>query len=457
MKDANLYDIDILAHAAWWLMHWKKVVLSAVLCAAAVLAFSQYSFQPPSVNSTQYRKIDTALTARETAEKKLITIRKDLEDNQYYLMDPEKLCTKQLTVSVVLEDPSLVTEQIDPTDLVLYTYHTAAETNLRRELMEAELLTRLEQEQLLSIGFDNGTNTLRITMTSDDEAVMDRVLAAAAQWYLDQQRILSDLTQPHTLTLLPVSARLYDRKTAEAMISPLDMQTQIRDLEGQIFSQNSKLDECFQKGDGWASSRTTDLLRQAYEAKIIRESRAPVVAPLAKGFCLGLAAMLFWYSLSLTVKGVLLGADGIFHLTGWTRIGRCCVLPKRTDPVVRFGVSLLYPEPEREEAALRREVLEMTELLLEDRKIHRPCTICLVGNVSDSGLASAAACFAQTKDTVEMVDFSRDRIGANRACRRADAVLFVGRADRVTLQDVEEVCGILVPLEKSPLGYILVS
>ncbi len=448
-------EVDLVTLTALGLLRWRQLLCG--IAAAAVLAavWVGVTFEPPSLQEEQYRSIAQVMTARHLAEEELAEARRNLEENLFYTMDPERIVTLRLTLLVELEDRSIITEQTDPTDMVLYAYHNLARSELRTAVLE--LLRPAQMEQLLSIGYDGDGNHLIVTITAQDIALAQDVLALCARWYQAQQSAVGGLTHAHRLILLPLSETHHTPQEREAMVSSAAARQDILELEEVLAQWNTQLDQLFSQPGPWAAMQTQEQLREALAEKQQADAQPGYLPALVLGGLIGGFCMMMWLVLPVMMKQQLLRETAIGVLTGWHFVGRLNPLPKAPDPLVRRGQALLYRSPAADREALTGEVRAMTELLLQDRAIQRPCTLALVGNVSPEAMEQAAQALAGMDLTLCTASPGRDRALAHRLCRNCDGVIFLGTAEAVTAADVAELVQILKPLGKTPLGYLLTT
>ncbi len=452
----DTYEIDVISVLALCLVQWRRILAGGVLCALLSTLWALVTFKPPAADSLENHQIDAVIYSRSVKEEQLLSAEESFRENQYYTMEPDKLLTKRLSIAVELLDQSQITDQIDPTDLILYAYHNMARTDLQGQALVPELLSRLQLEQLFSCGYDTNQNILTVSITADDEALMDAVLAAAAQWYLDHEEAAAGQTQPHKLSLMPVSVKTYDRESAEEMVSTLAAEAHMREIEASIFDNNTTLDEKFHKPQGWASTLSVEELTGLFQEKIEKEQRFHPLKPLVLGGFLGGVAAVLWICTAMLIQGRLPADRDIVSLTGWRYIGRLSEPPKPKDLIAGWGLNLLHGKQGLTAERLEYEVRELTHLLLKDHGVPDGGSVALVGHLSEEAFAKVTAGLSTLPMHFESAGLLTDRIAANALLRRADAVIFLASASHARRSEVKALDEILKPLGKEPVGYILV-
>ncbi len=454
MKNHPVYEIPLAYLGAWLLLRWKRMACAAAACAIVCAAIASLTFQAPAGSDPRYQQIESALLLRKQAQLQLDQGRRQLEENQLYQMDPQRILTKRLTLTVALEDSGSITDQLDPTDQVLFAYHNAAREALRGDVLVPELLTRLQQEQLFTVSYDPELNILSLTMTAEEEALADAVLSRCAQWYQAQQATVAMQTAPHTLTVLPLSQTFYTQAEREAMVDSTEEELRLQSLKETISQQNTLLDQLFRWSSGTAAGAYQEDLEQALACKRQSDAAPGPLIPLLCGLLGGLLLSALGCSLPVLLKNRLLGESGVSDFTGWPCIGRLKVLPPSRDAAVRLARRVLYRRPEHSPEQLEREVQAMTALLLADRGLPETAVLGILGSAQDAELLRLRRCLCDAGFRVEAASLS-DRVAANALCRSAGALIFAGSANAVTEGDISELQRILEPLKKTPLGYVL--
>ncbi len=454
MKSKDSYEINISDLFGICLLHWKKITAFVIIAALLASAVSVLTFKEPQ-SSVKYRQIEEALTRREIYEEKLLLANKSFEENLFYSMDPEKIIKKELAVAFELANQDLITEQTDPTDSVVYAYYNLAQSELIEGILSDSVLTRLQKEQFLEINQSNSSNTVFLSVTCDNEELIDEVLAICAKWFSEKTNEISEKTFEHSLNILPISADLYSRAEAAELTGTAAAEENIVKLEAKIEEYNTFLSSAFNKADSWALNRSTAEIEEYFSEIKERESSPKILTAALIGVILGGISTVLWYCTPTVIKGVLPGYDSVFEGTGWKKIGRINTLPEYKDKISQYGCKMLYGDFEKSREDLKKETCEMAKMLLKDACVPSEGILGIIGKVPTESFGELTALLEGAGVDIKTADLS-DRVCCNKLCREANAIIFVGTADKVCFSEAEALDEIIRTLDKKVLGYILV-
>ncbi len=456
MKKQEYYEINIIGLLAWCMIKWKKIAATALAFAVSFGIWEYISFTPRN-NGNRYMEIEAAMNARSAAEKELELATKLFDENLYYKMRPENIVTKRLIASVEPDNLELISDSFDPTDTVIYAYHNYNRSRLRGDILP-KIITKQQEEQLFNFDCDYEKNLIIVSFTLDNEILVDKVMNEVK---LRLESVYSDIalqTQKHRISFMPISQIVYSRDQREQLVSNHKALEEISRMKAEIADINNQLDILFKANGTWASGKTDREIRLAL-SQIKAEDNSPALVKYSViGLIFGVVAGVLLVCRKILFKNIMLGDLSIEETYDWKYLGRLKEIKPSTDPIIRVGQNMLYPDMDKNISQQKEEIATLTSLLIKNAGFEtngKQCSIAIIGNTDRDKLRYISDFFKEKGYITNRANTRTQRVKAYEICSAADAVIFVGGVNNTTYIDLSTTCDIVRMWDKKVLGYVL--